>query len=373
MESRLARCLRSCVSQPPWATRCWLALNESECRPVPLPARTGRAQGRGSSRPHPEGLVAARSGQWHAAGRGRFAALRRRGSPVGAGQRPDATCGTRRAMVAARDGGKVVGLDRMGTADRASGRRAAAFRSSELDFRVRARTDHVQHMAEPRARLAGAFESACAGYAAGYNSLQVLPGTRPGMWYAIEGYDGEDVLARRQQARPQHLARLTALRDAGRLLLAGPCPAIDAEDPGPAGFSGSIVIAEFDSLERGARLGAGRPLRRSRGLAARRGAAVQGGAALSIRRARCRASSASPRSATPATSLRADLARGPRRQPATRRPRRRPRRPRPFRCRHRQRGIRGHVAAGQAPCGLCRARRPDGDRHPCPVDPGRGT
>ena len=44
-------------------------------------------------------------------------------------------------------------------------------------------------------------------------------------------------------------ARLTALRDEGRLLLAGPCPAIDAEDPGPVGFSGSIVIAEFDSLE----------------------------------------------------------------------------------------------------------------------------
>jgi uncharacterized protein len=70
-----------------------------------------------------------------------------------------------------------------------------------------------------------------------------------GMWYAIEGYDGDDVLASRMQARPQHLARLTALRDAGRLLLAGPCPAIDTEDPGPAGFSGSIVIAEFASLE----------------------------------------------------------------------------------------------------------------------------
>lgn len=68
------------------------------------------------------------------------------------------------------------------------------------------------------------------------------------MWYAIEGHDGPDVLAQRVQARPQHLARLTALRDEGRLLLAGPCPAIDAEDPGPAGFSGSIVIAEFASL-----------------------------------------------------------------------------------------------------------------------------
>ncbi|HZW17577.1 MAG TPA: YciI family protein [Luteimonas sp.] len=69
------------------------------------------------------------------------------------------------------------------------------------------------------------------------------------MWYAIEGHDGDNVLAQRGQARPAHLARLTALRDAGRLLLAGPCPAIDALDPGPAGFSGSIVIAEFASLD----------------------------------------------------------------------------------------------------------------------------
>lgn len=69
------------------------------------------------------------------------------------------------------------------------------------------------------------------------------------MWYVIEGYDGTDVLAARLSARPAHLARLQALCDQGRLLLAGPCPAIDAEDPGPAGFSGSIVIAEFESLE----------------------------------------------------------------------------------------------------------------------------
>ena len=69
------------------------------------------------------------------------------------------------------------------------------------------------------------------------------------MWYAIEGHDGADVLDRRIAARPAHVARLTALRDQGRLLLAGPCPAIDAEDPGPAGFSGSIVIAEFESIE----------------------------------------------------------------------------------------------------------------------------
>lgn len=69
------------------------------------------------------------------------------------------------------------------------------------------------------------------------------------MWYAIEGHDAEGSLPARMDARPAHLARLTALRDEGRLLLAGPCPAIDAEDPGPAGFSGSIVIAEFESLE----------------------------------------------------------------------------------------------------------------------------
>ncbi|BDU16240.1 YciI family protein [Lysobacter auxotrophicus] len=69
------------------------------------------------------------------------------------------------------------------------------------------------------------------------------------MWYVIEGYDGNDVLAQRMAARPDHLARLVALRDAGRLLLAGPCPAIDAEDPGPAGFTGSVVIAEFESLD----------------------------------------------------------------------------------------------------------------------------
>lgn len=69
------------------------------------------------------------------------------------------------------------------------------------------------------------------------------------MWYAIEGFDGQDVLAKRNAARAAHLARLEALREGGRLLLAGPCPAIDAEDPGPAGYSGSIVIAEFPSLE----------------------------------------------------------------------------------------------------------------------------
>lgn len=69
------------------------------------------------------------------------------------------------------------------------------------------------------------------------------------MWYVIEGHDGPDVLPKRVEARPAHLARLIALRDEGRLMLAGPCPAIDAEDPGPAGFSGSLVVAEFGSLD----------------------------------------------------------------------------------------------------------------------------
>ena len=69
------------------------------------------------------------------------------------------------------------------------------------------------------------------------------------MWYVIEGYDGEGVLDRRLAARTAHLARLTALRDEGRLMLAGPCPAIDTEEPGPAGYSGSLVVAEFESLQ----------------------------------------------------------------------------------------------------------------------------
>ncbi|MGY0504196.1 YciI family protein [Luteimonas sp. e5] len=69
------------------------------------------------------------------------------------------------------------------------------------------------------------------------------------MWYLIEGFDGEDALARRAEHRPAHLARLQQLLDDGRLLLAGPCPAIDAEDPGPAGYSGSVIVAEFESLD----------------------------------------------------------------------------------------------------------------------------
>jgi uncharacterized protein YciI len=69
------------------------------------------------------------------------------------------------------------------------------------------------------------------------------------MWYLILGNDRPDSLASRIAARPEHLARLHALRDAGRLRLAGPCPAIDADDPGPAGFTGSLIVAEFPSLE----------------------------------------------------------------------------------------------------------------------------
>jgi uncharacterized protein YciI len=68
------------------------------------------------------------------------------------------------------------------------------------------------------------------------------------MWYLIQGVDRADSLAARLAARPAHIARLNALRDDGRLLLAGPCPAIDAEDPGPAGFSGSLVVAEFEAV-----------------------------------------------------------------------------------------------------------------------------
>ena len=68
------------------------------------------------------------------------------------------------------------------------------------------------------------------------------------MWYAIHCTDHPDSLEARKAARPPHLARLQQLLEQGRLLLAGPFPAIDAEDPGPAGFSGSLIVAEFDSL-----------------------------------------------------------------------------------------------------------------------------
>ena len=69
------------------------------------------------------------------------------------------------------------------------------------------------------------------------------------MLYAFISHDIPDTLDKRLAARPDHLHRLQQLRDEGRLLLAGPHPAIDSEDPGPAGFSGSLIVAEFDSLE----------------------------------------------------------------------------------------------------------------------------
>ena len=69
------------------------------------------------------------------------------------------------------------------------------------------------------------------------------------MWYAVISEDIEDSAPRRSKARAAHVARLSALVDEGRLLVAGPHPAIDAEDPGPAGFTGSLVIADFQSLE----------------------------------------------------------------------------------------------------------------------------
>jgi uncharacterized protein YciI len=68
------------------------------------------------------------------------------------------------------------------------------------------------------------------------------------MLYAILGEDVAGSLDKRLAARPAHLARLEALQNEGRMVLAGPCPAIDAADPGPAGFSGSIIVAEFASL-----------------------------------------------------------------------------------------------------------------------------
>lgn len=69
------------------------------------------------------------------------------------------------------------------------------------------------------------------------------------MWYAIVAEDTPNSLEKRLSARPEHLARLQDLQNTGRLLLAGPFPAIDSSDPGPAGYSGSLIVAEFSSLE----------------------------------------------------------------------------------------------------------------------------
>ena len=69
------------------------------------------------------------------------------------------------------------------------------------------------------------------------------------MLYAIISEDVKDSLEKRMAARPDHLARLEKLRDEGRLVLAGPHPAIDADNPGDAGFTGSLVVAEFEDLD----------------------------------------------------------------------------------------------------------------------------
>ncbi|MCF8199076.1 MAG: YciI family protein [Sulfuritalea sp.] len=69
------------------------------------------------------------------------------------------------------------------------------------------------------------------------------------MLYAIVGEDVPNSLEKRMASRPTHLARLLELEAAGRMVLAGPFPAIDSPDPGPAGFSGSLIVAEFNSLE----------------------------------------------------------------------------------------------------------------------------
>lgn len=69
------------------------------------------------------------------------------------------------------------------------------------------------------------------------------------MYYVIKGTDRPQSLEQRLSERPHHLRRLQALQEEGRLLLAGPLPAVDSEDPGPAGFTGTLIVAEFDSLE----------------------------------------------------------------------------------------------------------------------------
>ncbi|MDA8383081.1 MAG: YciI family protein [Betaproteobacteria bacterium] len=69
------------------------------------------------------------------------------------------------------------------------------------------------------------------------------------MLYAIIGEDAPGSLDKRGEARPAHLARLDRLQEDGQLVLAGPMPAIDSPDPGPAGFLGSLIVAEFPSLD----------------------------------------------------------------------------------------------------------------------------
>ena len=68
------------------------------------------------------------------------------------------------------------------------------------------------------------------------------------MWYVIFGQDSPNALEIRKRVRPAHLERARKLLEEGRMLVAGPCPAIDSPDPGPAGFTGSVIIAEFACL-----------------------------------------------------------------------------------------------------------------------------
>ena len=79
------------------------------------------------------------------------------------------------------------------------------------------------------------------------------------MYYAISGRDVANSLEKRLSARADHLARIQELVDAGRVLVAGPHPAIDNEDPGAAGFTGSLIIAEFESMEAAEAWAAGDP------------------------------------------------------------------------------------------------------------------
>ncbi len=69
------------------------------------------------------------------------------------------------------------------------------------------------------------------------------------MYYMIYAQDVENSLEKRLKVRPDHLTRVNELVNQGRLLIAGPTPAIDTEDPGPAGFTGSLIVAKFDSLD----------------------------------------------------------------------------------------------------------------------------